>query len=131
MKYVLSFFLCSVFWASSAQNASTTIVYEKTYEINGGGLNKRQLILKSDGTFEFHRYRKIKADAPEENVYGKGVWTTKKDLYIFSAKPNIDVDEKYTLDFDTSKARVFKDGSIKFLNSKVSWVKGMPLDKVK
>ena len=131
MKYLLTIFLFSVSMAISAQNNATTVVYEKTYEINGGGLHKRQLTLHSDGSFVFHSYRKIKAGSPEENSYAKGTWTSEKDLYIFSAHRESDFDEKYTLDFDKSRARVFKDGSIKFLNSTVPWVKGMPLDRMK
>jgi len=131
MKYFLTIFFFTVSLTISAQNNGTAVVYEKTYEINGGGLHKRQLTLHSDGTFIFHSYRKIKAGSPEENSYAKGSWASKKDLYIFSADPKSDFDEKYTLDFDKSRARVFKDGSIKFLNSAISWVKGMPLDRMK
>jgi len=131
MKYFLTIFFFTVSLTISAQNNGTAVVYEKTYEINGGGLHKRQLTLHSDGTFIFHSYRKIKAGSPEENSYAKGSWASKKDLYIFSTDPKSDFDEKYTLDFDKSRARVFKDGSIKFLNSAISWVKGMPLDRMK
>lgn len=131
MKYFLTIFLFTVSMAISAQNNGTVVVYEKTYEINGGGLHKRQLTLHSDGTFVFHSYRKIKASSPEENSYAKGTWNSKKDLYIFSANSDTDFDDKFTLDFDKSRARVFKDGSIKFLNSSIFWVKGMPLDRVK
>lgn len=131
MKYLLTIFLFTVSMAMSAQNEATTVVYAKTYEINGGGLHKRQLTLYSDGTFVFHSYRRIKAGSPDENSYAKGTWASKKDLYIFSADPETDFDEKHTLDFDKSRARVFKDGSIKFLNANVSWVKGMPLDRMK
>jgi len=130
MKYLLTIFLFTVSMAISAQN-NTTIVYAKTYDINGEGILKRQLSIHSDGTFHFHSYRRINDRSPEINLYGKGAWTSKKDLYIFSADPNSDFDEKYTLDFDKSRARVFKDGSIRFLNSAVSWVKGMPLDRMK
>jgi len=131
MKYLLTILLFMVPLVISAQNNATTVVYEKTYEINGGGLHKRTLTLHSDGTFVFHSYRKIKAGSPEENWYAKGTWVSKKDLYIFSADRDSDFDEKYTLDFDKSRARIFKDGSIKFLNSTISWVKGMPLDRMK
>ena len=131
MKYLLTIFLFTVSMAISAQNNTTTVVYEKTYEINGGGLHKRQLTLHSDGTFVFHSYRKIKTGSPDENEYAKGTWTSKKDLYIFSADRDSDFDAKYTLDFDKSRARIFKNGSIRFLNSVVPWVKGMPLDRMK
>ncbi|MEM7087263.1 MAG: hypothetical protein AAF489_13830 [Bacteroidota bacterium] len=131
MKFFLTLLLFPLCAVASAQNKATTLVYEKTYQINDGGLHKRQLSLHSDGTFVFHSYRKIKTDSPDENSYGKGTWASKKDLYIFSADRNSDFDEKYTLDFDKSRARIFKDGSIKFLNSAIFWVKGMPLDRKK
>jgi len=131
MKIFLTILLFTLCHGISAQNDAITIVYEKIYEINGGGLHKRQLKLHSDGTFVFHSYRKIKAGSPDENSFAKGTWVTKNDLYIFSTEGNSDFDEKYTLDFDKSRARIFKDSSIRFLNSKISWVKGMPLDKKK
>jgi len=128
MKLFLTIILFTLCHGLTAQN-TTTIVYEKTYDINGEGVLKRQLSLHSDGTFYYHTYRRINDRSPEINLYGKGTWTSKKDLLIFSADETTDLDEKHSLNFNGSKARIFKDSSIRFLNSKIPWVKGMPLEK--
>ena len=126
---ILSFSLLSI--SAVGQNDTTKIVYEKIYDLKDGSFHKRTLTLYSNGNFLFHSYRRIKPDRADENHYAKGTWTEKKDLYLFSTNGITDIDEKHTLNFDKSRARVFKDGSLKFLNSEISWVKGMPLDRIK
>lgn len=131
MKFILTILLFTICYGISAQNDAISIVYEKIYDINGEGILKRQLLLHSDGTFYYHTYRRINDISPEINLYGKGTWTSKKDLLIFSADEATDLDEKHSLNFNGSKARIFKNNSIRFLNSKIPWVKGMPLDRKK
>ena len=114
-----------------AQNDTSAVVYQKIYDLKDGSLHKRTLTLYANGSFLFHSYRRVKADGKDENHYAKGSWSEQKDLYLFSTNVASDLDEKHTLNFDKSRARVFKDGSIKFLNSAISWVKGMPLDRIK
>ena len=129
MKYLLTTILCYISLGLSAQNESNIVVYEQIYSINGKGILKRQLSLYSDGTFLFHSYRRINDQSPEENKYGKGTWTSKNDLLLFTADEVLDIDKKYTLNFNQSKARIFKDSSIRFLSSKIPWGKGMKLSK--
>jgi len=55
---------------------STTIIaqtekyvgnYEAHFDFNDNGVITYTLLLKPDGTFTFHNYRKISAKNPEEN----------------------------------------------------------------
>ncbi|WP_047549619.1 hypothetical protein [Psychroserpens sp. Hel_I_66] len=65
----------------------------------------RKLTLNHDGTFEFYHYRFIANGIPKETrSYGKGTWTLENKVITFSAEAS-DLDSKYTLDFNNSKAR--------------------------
>lgn len=103
------------------------------------------LTLNQDGTFHFHAYTNLKERVPnEDNKYGKGRWTeeSKKKFsteYIevaFSTDPKNDFDEKYTLDFTDTRARLMlkspRDNStdvvqpkLRIFKSEIFW-----LDKV-
>ena len=72
------------------------------------------LTLRENGTFLFHFHRNVEKPIPqEEHKYGKGKWTievkenfsTNTFIISFSANPEKDFDEKFTLDFNGSKAR--------------------------
>ena len=114
------------------------------YELNLGansewGKIKYELSLKSDGTFNFHFYRKL-AKNPEENKYGKGTWTIKNNQVYFTSN-TLDLDDNHTLNFNNSVARFkFKsprdksDRIVKtaliFYESSIYWVEGMQIFKV-
>ena len=99
------------------------------------------LDLKVDGTFTFHIYRKISHKNPEENFYEKGTWKVEKENVIyFYTDIESDIDEKYTLDFNNTKARYItkspRDKSdkivkthLRFYESETSWLKGYKLFK--
>ena len=65
-----------------------------------------QLILSPDGTFEYHNSRQLKGQ-PEEHWYARGQWTFKGKIVSFTNSPQ-DIDDKYTINLNGSKARFFK-----------------------
>ena len=65
-----------------------------------------QLTLSPDGTFKYHNSRKTKGQ-PEEHWYAKGLWFFKGKTINFTSTPE-DIDKKYTINPNGSKARFFK-----------------------
>ena len=113
--------------------------YNHHYELQNGGVIEYKLSLNPNGTFSFHNYRKLTCTlCSEENQYGKGNWTSKNNEIYFSTDTEIDLDEKYTLDFNGTKARSNKRSSrnksakvvkesIRFYASEIPWLKGWEL----
>nr|WP_321232860.1 hypothetical protein [uncultured Psychroserpens sp.] len=100
MKYILAIILV----------LNSIVVYAQDvvgkYHMEIGSTNvflSRTLTLNADGTFIFHGYEKHEHRIPNEvNVYGKGTWTIDKKVISLSSEI---LDDKYTLNFDKSKAR--------------------------
>jgi hypothetical protein len=117
-----------------AQNTIEEIsgFYELTYDLTNA-LIIDKLTLNADGSFDFHTYEKIeKRHIPEGNKYGKGTWRADRNLIYFTTT-EADFYEKYTLDFNNTKARFFtkspRDSSdrdikttIQFYESEISWI---------
>lgn len=107
-----------------------------------GDLKEWKLSLNENGTFLFHFYSNVKFEIPNvKNIYGKGQWTIKNNLISFIADKQKDLDEKFTLNFNNSKARfIIKSQKnktdqiiktrIKFLESDIFWMKGTEIFKV-
>lgn len=101
-----------------------------------------KLTLDQEGTFLFHSYTNIKNAVPAEvNKYGKGKWTATANVVTFFSNKEKDFDEKYTLDFNNTKARFMSkhprdktDRIIKtrlhFLESDIFWIKGLDVFKI-
>lgn len=99
------------------------------------------LNLNADGTFVFHSYDKIESGIPtERNKYGKGTWTLDKKVVYFSTS-STDFNEKYTLDFNTSKARFISKHpsdksdriiktALQFYESDIFWIHSLSLLKI-
>lgn len=102
MKYVL-LSLCSVvsFFLSAQDVVGVYQIRSDTENFS----SMRTLTIKKDGTFEFYNYRRVEDGIPNEtHNYGKGTWTKHKKVITFSAEAS-DLDSKYTLNFNNSKAR--------------------------
>lgn len=116
--------------------------YARSLGEEGKHIIEYKLTLNQDGTFEFHWYTKIQgATPPEVNKYGKGKWSVKDNLVTFSSNKKEDFDDKYTLDFNNSKARFVtknpRDKSdkivkttLQFLESEISWLQRIAIFKV-
>ncbi|AJR04771.1 copper resistance protein NlpE N-terminal domain-containing protein [Siansivirga zeaxanthinifaciens] len=101
-----------------------------------------KLTLNQDGTFIFHSYSNNKQGIPPEvNKYGKGKWIAKDKVITFFSNKQKDFDEKYTLDFNNSKARFVTkhprdktDRIIKpklqFFESEIFWIKTIDIFKI-
>ncbi|MFK7810865.1 MAG: copper resistance protein NlpE N-terminal domain-containing protein [Maribacter sp.] len=101
-----------------------------------------KLTLNQDGTFIFHSYSNNKKGIPPEvNKYGKGRWIAKDKVITFSSNKQKDFDEKYTLDFNNSKARFVTkhprdktDQIIKtklqFFESEIFWIETIDIFKL-
>ena len=101
-----------------------------------------KLTLNLDGTFVFHSYSNNKQGIPNEvNKYGKGKWIVKDKIITFLSNKEKDFDEKYTLDFNNSKARFENkhprdktDRIVKtkmvFLESEIFWMKRIEMFKM-
>ncbi|RMB56881.1 hypothetical protein EAX61_12500 [Dokdonia sinensis] len=64
-----------------------------------------KLTLQLDGTFEYHNFRKL-PHQDEENFYGGGTWKVSGRTVTFLDVDN-DINEKYQINFDGAKARLF------------------------
>jgi hypothetical protein len=115
--------------------------YNRTLTEEGKHNIEYKLTLNQDGTFVFHSYSKIQGGTPPEvNKYGKGKWTSKDNVITFSSNKREDFDDKYTLDFNNSKARFVtknpKDKTdqviktkLTFLESGIFWMKKLDIFK--
>ena len=100
------------------------------------------LVLNSDHTFFFHAFTDIKKGIPPQvNTYGKGTWIFENNIVSFSADKNIDFNEKYTLDFNNTKARFVAKSPIdktnreiktrlRFFKSDIPWMRRIDLQKI-
>lgn len=115
--------------------------YNRTLTEEGKHNIEYKLTLNQDGTFVFHSYSKIQGGTPPEvNKYGKGKWTSKDNVITFTSNKKEDFDDKYTLDFNNSKARFVtknpKDKTdqviktkLTFLESGIFWMKKLDIFK--
>lgn len=120
MKLLISIFFLVFGKGLSAQvdNYAGTYVLH-SIETDGSFELKRSIILNADGTFVFHNYRRIeKGIPPETNIWGKGNWKGVKNQIHFSADEEIDIDEKYSMNFNMTKAR-YKTKSPRDISDKV------------
>lgn len=92
----------------SAQKVDHTGIYrwESSAIIKPGESQiTRILRIEADGTFTFDRLRPSWGLNKEDHLYGKGTWTAKGKYIYFTTNPEIDLDNKYTLDFTNTKGR--------------------------
>ena len=141
MKTILFFAFFAYSFFLSAQTEKMIGQYEMKFEASNG-LIIYKLALNLDETFVFHLYSYInqKIEPKDENQYAKGTWKCEKGLIFFSTDSN-DLDEKFKLDFNNSKARFISKSprdqssrdiktSIRFYESELSWLKGVTLIKI-
>ena len=143
MKLIITILLLIFSLNLFAQSNQFVGDYQRSLgDTEGKHIIEYKLTLNQDGTFLFHSYSKIQGGIPPEvNKYGKGKWSTKDNLITFSSNKKEDFDEKYTLDFNNSKARFAAksprnktDQIIKtrltFFESKISWLQRLDIFKI-
>ena len=138
-NYIALFLLCTAF-STIAQTEKFIGKYQLSnyHNINNDVLT-RILNVNSDNTFSFHEYQNSKGFINPKNSYGKGTWTAKGN-YIYFHTQKSDITNKYTLNFNNSKA-VYKskhprDKSnriiiphLLFLKTDLFWMERVKLDK--
>ncbi|MFV8364767.1 hypothetical protein [Flavobacterium sp. XS1P27] len=127
MKLLLTTLLVLFNLTLFAQSNGFSGDYNRTLNTTQNDMFDYKLTLNQDGTFVFHYYSKIKNGIPTEvNKYGKGKWTAKDKVITFSSNKQEDFDEKYTLDFNNSKARFVtknpRDKSDRIIKTKLTFV---------
>lgn len=127
MKLLLTTLLVLFNLTTFAQSNGFAGDYNRTLNTTENDMFDYKLTLNQDGTFLFHYYSKIKNGIPTEvNKYGKGKWTAKDNVITFSSNKQEDFDKKYTLDFNTSKARFVtknpRDKSDRIIKTKLTFV---------
>ncbi|MDI6031709.1 hypothetical protein QLS91_01340 [Flavobacterium sp. LB2P84] len=127
MKLLLTSLLVLFSFTTFGQSNGFSGDYNRTLGKEGNHLIEYKLTLHQDGKFVFHSYSKIKNGFPPEvNKYGKGRWTAKDNVITFSSSKQEDFNEKYTLDFNNSKARFVtknpRDKSDRIIKTKLTFV---------
>ncbi|MDI6047432.1 hypothetical protein [Flavobacterium yafengii] len=142
MKLLLATFLLISNLTVFSQSNSFAGDYNRTLNTTGNDMFDYKLTLNQDGTFLFHYYSKIKQGIPPEvNKYGKGKWSAKDNVITFSSNKQEDFDEKYTLDFNNSKARFVTKNprdktariiktKLTFVESEISWMQRLDIFKI-
>ena len=148
MKRVFSFLLLILSIGVYAQMDQIPGTYFRQLG-SGPHVDKNTLTLNKDGTFLFHFYRKSELSIPnEEHKYGKGKWTieikrnfsTNTFIVVFSADSVKDINGKYTLDFNGSKARFVSKSErdvtdkvvqtrLQFFESDIFWIERLAIYK--
>lgn len=142
MKLILAILIFIFNHTLSAQSNQIVGDYTRSLSEEGKHIIEYKLTLNQDGTFVFHSYSKLQGGTPPEvNQYGKGKWSTKDNLITFSSDKKEDFDEKYTLDFNNSKARFVTKNprnksdkivktKLQFLESEIHWMQKIDIFKV-
>lgn len=139
MKSLVFFILTALSLTLSAQ----TEEYSGTYNLHIEGKDKSildyKLKLKQDNTFMFVSFQKLMDIRGEHNKYnyGKGTWKVENKIIQFSSDKT-DLDEKYTLNFKGTTARIIKKSprdmsdkvvptSLQFYKSEIFWMANLKL----
>jgi hypothetical protein len=138
MKNLFLFLLITCF------NLSAQIEdYKGTYILhidgNDGNTLDYKLHLNTDNTFQFTSYQKLIDIRGEQNKYnyGKGTWKVENKIIKFTTEVT-DLDEKNTMDFSGSTARLIKKSprdtsnkvvpiALQFYKSDIHWVANLKL----
>lgn len=142
MKLLFTSILLLFHFTFFAQSNLVTGDYKLVFGKENDHLFKYNLTLNPDGTFLFHYYSFIKQGIPPEvNKYGKGKWTEENNVVTFFSDKNLDLDDKYTIDFSKSKARFVTKSPrnktdeiiktrLRFIESEIFWMKGINFFKM-
>ncbi|WP_291118874.1 hypothetical protein [Flavobacterium sp. UBA6135] len=134
-KYILFIIAClSLHLSAQTEEYSGTYVFNRESEKNE--VLEYKLDLNGDGTFQFTSYR-TDIGKNEYHHYSKGKWTVKNKVIHFSTE-DIDLEEKITLDFTGTTARIIKKSprdmsdkvvptALQFYKSKIFWIANLKL----
>lgn len=138
MKQFLLLLIASFSLSISAQNEEYSGNYFLFHETEKGEILDYKLELSNDGTFQFTSYRRD-IGKNEYHHYSKGKWTVTNKIIHFTTE-NIDLEDKKSLNFIGTTARVFKKSPrdtsdvikptfLQFYKSKIFWIENLKILK--
>lgn len=138
MKNLIVSILLVVPFLISAQAETYADLYNQVINTDDGVSILYSMELKKDGTFTFRFLRQLSNSQPRENKYAKGTWSIGSNNVLEFKTDASEIDEKYTLNLNDTKARYISKSSrnlskgefptyLQFYESSISWVNSMEL----
>jgi hypothetical protein len=135
MKKIFLLLILTIGFSLSAQTEDYTGIYTFYVKALKGEIIDYQLQLNYDNTFLFKSY--INNNTNEYYKNGKGTWKVENKIIKFTTEAT-DLDEKHTLNFSGSTARLIKKSprdtsekvvptSLQFYKSEIFWIANLKL----
>ena len=139
MKKLFLLLVLTIGFSLSAQTENYAGTYILHLEGKDGNILDYKLQLNQDNTFMFVSFQKLLDTRGEHDKYnyGKGTWKLENKIIKFTTEKT-DLDEKHTLNFSGSTARLIKKSprdtsekvvptSLKFYKSEIFWIANLKL----
>ena len=139
MKKIFLLLILTIGFSLSAQTENYAGTYILHIDGKDGSILDYTLHLNTDNTFQFTSFQKlidIRGEHDKYN-YGKGTWKVENKIIKFTTEKT-DLDEKHTLNFSGSTARLIKKSprdtsekvvptSLQFYKSEIFWIANLKL----
>ena len=139
MKKLFLLLILTIGFSLSAQTENYSGTYILHLEGKDGNILDYKLQLNQDNTFMFVSFQKLLDTRGEHDKYnyGKGTWKVENKIIKFTTEKT-DLDEKHTLNFSGSTARLIKKSprdtsekivptSLQFYKSEIFWIANLKL----
>ena len=139
MKKLFLLLVLTIGFSLSAQTENYSGTYILHLEGKDGNILDYKLQLNQDKTFIFVSFQKLLDTRGEHDKYnyGKGTWKVENKIIKFTTEKT-DLDEKHTLNFSGSTARLIKKSprdtsekvvptSLQFYKSEIFWIANLKL----
>ena len=139
MKKLFLLLVLTIGFSLSAQTENYAGTYILHLEGKDGNILDYKLQLNQDNTFMFVTFQKLLDTRGEHDkyYYGNGTWKVENKIIKFTTEKT-DLDEKHTLNFSGSTARLIKKSprdttekvvptSLQFYKSEIFWIANLKL----
>jgi hypothetical protein len=139
MKKLFLLLILNIGFSLSAQTENYAGTYVLHIDGKDGSILDYTLHLNTDNTFQFTSFQKLLDTRGEHDKYnyGKGTWKVENKIIKFTTEKT-DLDEKHTLNFSGSTARLIKKSprdtsekvvptSLQFYKSEIFWIANLKL----
>ena len=139
MKKLFLLLILTIGFSLSAQTENYAGTYILHLEGKDGNILDYKLQLNQDNTFMFVSFQKLLDTRGEHDKYsyGKGTWKVENKIIKFTTE-KMDLDDKHTLNFSGSTARLIKKSprdtsekvvptSLQFYKSEIFWIANLKL----
>ena len=139
MKKLFLLLIITIGFSLSAQTENYAGTYILHIDGKDGSILDYTLHLNTDNTFQFTSFQKLLDTRGEHDKYsyGKGTWKVENKIIKFTTE-KMDLDEKHTLNFSGSTARLIKKSprdtsekvvptSLQFYKSEIFWIANLKL----